>query len=85
MPGLDAQDLRQIESLIDHRSRLIEERLGQLLKHHFEQLGYAFDRKFNLWQQKTHTEIKETLAEDVSGQPTSPPNRQTPSLPSLQI
>lgn len=87
MTNLTAEDLRQIERLIDNRVKRAEDQMAVELREHFESLTRDLGHKLDRLAVQTRSEVKETLTEQTHGQaganePT-PPTR--PGITSLQM
>lgn len=86
MANLTAEDLRQIERLIDSRAKQTEDQIITLLRQHFESLSRELGHKLDRLSAETRSEIKETLTEQTPGQTSanqSGPTRQ--SIPTIQL
>lgn len=86
MTNLTAEDLRQIERLIDSRAKRTEDQMITLLRQHFESLIRELGHKLDRLSAETRSEVKETLTEQTHGQATpsqSGPTRQ--SIPTVQL
>lgn len=81
MTNLSADDLRQIERLIDSRAKHTEDQVVTQLRQHFESLTRELGHRLDRLSEQTQSEIRANLEPP---QPSSPPPAR-PGISSLQM